>query len=62
MIDLTTVAKGTRLRLAGGLVGQVEQNLGDGEWVRVKLVEVPPGKGEVGDEELCHVTDIVAVM
>ncbi|MGA9866676.1 MAG: hypothetical protein WBQ75_09570 [Acetobacteraceae bacterium] len=61
MIDLSSLAEGTRLRIAGGVVAEVLGAV-DGEWVRVRLVEVPVGKGVVGDEELCHATDIVAVL
>jgi len=61
MLDLHTLQPGTRLRLAGGVVAEVVGAV-DGEWVRVRLVEVPAGKGAVGDEELCHATDIVEVL
>ncbi|MGH7155746.1 MAG: hypothetical protein ACREF3_17605 [Acetobacteraceae bacterium] len=62
MIDLSGLADGTRLRIAGGIVAEIVANTGDGEWVRVRLVEVPAGKGAIGDEELCHATDIVEVL
>ncbi len=62
MIDVASLAEGTRLRIAGGLVAEVVGNMGDGEWVRVRLIEVPAGNGAVDDEELCHATDIVAVL
>ncbi len=61
MIDLSALAEGTRLRIAGGIVAEVVRNMGDGEWVRVRLIEVPAGKGAAGDEELCHATDIVGI-
>ncbi|HEY5300624.1 MAG TPA: hypothetical protein VIJ55_08115 [Acetobacteraceae bacterium] len=61
MLDLHTLQPGTRLRLAGGVVAEVVGAV-DGEWVRVRLGEVPAGKGAVGDEELCHATDIVEVL
>ncbi|MEO9190874.1 MAG: hypothetical protein ABI224_12890 [Acetobacteraceae bacterium] len=60
-MDIADLAEGTRLRIAGGIVAEVVRAV-DGEWVRVRLVEVPAGKGAVGDEELCHATDIVAVL
>ena len=61
MIDVASLVEGTRLRIAGGIVAEVIRPI-DGEWVRVRLLEVPAGKGAVGDEELCHATDIVAVL
>ncbi len=61
MLDLGALEPGTRLRIAGGIVAEVVGAV-DGEWVRVRLVEVPAGKGAVGDEELCHATDIVEVL
>lgn len=60
-MDIADLAEGTRLRIAGGIVAEVVRAI-DGEWVRVRLIEVPAGKGAVGDEELCHATDIVAVL
>ena len=60
-MDIADLAEGTRLRIAGGIVAEVVRAI-DGEWVRVRLIEVPAGKGGVGDEELCHATDIVAVL
>jgi hypothetical protein len=62
VLDLTTIQNGTRLRVAGGIVAEVLDNMNDGEWLRVRLVEAPPGKGAPGDEELCHATDILEVL
>lgn len=59
MIDLSVLVPGTRLRIAGGIVAEVVGNVGDGEWLRVRLIEAPAGKGVPGEEELCHATDII---
>ena len=32
------------------------------EWARVRLLEVPQGRGSAGAEELCHATDIIEVV
>lgn len=61
MIDLAEVRDGTRLRIAGGIVAEVVGAI-DGEWLRVRLIEVPAGKGAAGDEELCHATDILELL
>lgn len=62
MVVVSDVPVGARLALAGGLTAEVIENLGDGEWLRVRLLTVPEGKGEAGAEELCHATDVVQVL
>jgi hypothetical protein len=60
MIVVTDIAPGAKLRIAGGLLAEVLENMGDGEWLRVRLLQVPQGSGaEAGSEELCHATDVV---
>jgi hypothetical protein len=61
MIELTGVQCGAKLRIVGGITAEVLESLND-EWVRVRLVEVPEGKGTVGTEELCHATDVIEVV
>ncbi len=56
MLDVISLTPGTRLRIAGGLLAEVVENLGDGEWLRVRLLE-PASRTET---ELCHATDIIA--
>ena len=60
-IELIGIEPGTRLRIAGGIIAEVLESLGD-EWVRVRLTEVPAGRGSVGAEELCHATDVIEVL
>ncbi len=62
MIELAEIQNGARLRIAGGIVAEVVGNLGDGEWLRVRLIEAPAGKGVAGEEELCHAADIVELL
>jgi hypothetical protein len=62
MIDVTSIAPGTRLRIVGDLVAQVVQNMNDGEWLRVRLVQQPETPGGGADEELCHATDVLEVL
>jgi len=60
MIVVTDIAPGARLRIAGGLIAEVVENMGDGEWLRVRLLETPGSSGAtVGSEELCHATDVI---
>jgi hypothetical protein len=61
MIELIGIEPGTRLRVIGGITAEVLEAIND-EWVRVRLVEVPDGRGTLGAEELCHATDVIEVM
>lgn len=57
MLAVTDVTSGTKLLIAGGLTAEVIENMGDGEWLRVRLLS-----GEdAGSEELCHATDVVQI-
>jgi hypothetical protein len=55
MLEVILLTPGTRLRIAGGLLAEVVENLGDGEWLRVRLLE-PASQTAT---ELCHATDII---
>ena len=60
MIVVTDITPGMKLRIAGGLTAEVLENMGDGEWLRVRLLDVPEGSSAtVGSEELCHATDVI---
>jgi hypothetical protein len=61
MIELIGVEPGARLRITGGITAEVIEAIND-EWVRVRLVDVPEGRGTVGAEELCHATDVIEVL
>lgn len=61
MFEVSSLSAGTRVRIAGDIVAQIVAVV-DGEWVRVRLLEVPADKGEPGAEELCHATDIIEVL
>jgi hypothetical protein len=57
MYAVNEVAVGAKLLIAGGLTAEVIENMGDGEWLRVRLLS-----GEAaGTEELCHATDVLEV-
>jgi hypothetical protein len=62
MVVVSDVPIGARLALAGGLTAEVIENLGDGEWLRVRVVAAPEGKADIGTEELCHATDVLQVL
>jgi len=62
MIDLMTLKPGDRLQLVKGIVAEVTENMGDGMWVEVRLIEAPERPAEIGAVELCHAQDIVKVL
>jgi hypothetical protein len=62
MIDLMTLKPGDRLQLTQKIVAEVTENMGDGMWVEVRLIEAPDSPDEVGNVELCHAQDIVKVL
>ncbi|MEA2740618.1 MAG: hypothetical protein QOH05_3925 [Acetobacteraceae bacterium] len=57
MLAVNDVVVGTRLQIAGGLSAEVIENMGDGEWLRVRILSGP----DAGAEELCHATDVLEV-
>jgi hypothetical protein len=62
MLDLMTLKPGDRLLLQKGIVADVTENMGDGQWVEVRLIEVPERPADVGAVELCHAQDIVKIL
>lgn len=57
MLTVSDVPVGSRLVIAGGLGAEVIENMGDGEWLRVRLLT----GDDAGAEELCHATDVLEV-
>ncbi len=57
MLVVNDVAVGTKLLIAGGLTAEVIENMGDGEWLRVRMLS----GDDAGAEELCHATDVLEV-
>ena len=57
MLAVTDVTSGTKLLIAGGLTAEVIENMGDGEWLRVRILS----GDDTGAEELCHATDVLEV-
>ncbi len=55
MLAVNEVVPGTKLLIAGGLSAEVIENMGDGEWLRVRILS----GADTGAEELCHATDVV---
>jgi len=61
MIELIAVKVGAKLSLIGDITAEVIEKIDD-EWVKVRLIDVPEGKGNSGDEELCHATDVREIL
>ncbi len=57
MLTVNDVPVGTKLRIAGGLTAEVIENMGDGEWLRIRVLT----GADAGAEELCHATDVQEV-
>lgn len=57
MLAVHDVAVGAKLLIAGGLTAEVTENMGDGEWLRVRVLT----GADAGTEELCHATDVLEV-
>ena len=55
MLAVSDVAVGTKLLIAGGLSAEVIENMGDGVWLRVRVLS----GSDAGAEELCHATDVL---
>jgi hypothetical protein len=55
MLVVSDVAVGTKLVIAGGLSAEVIENMGDGEWLRVRVLS----GADMGAEELCHASDVL---
>jgi hypothetical protein len=59
MVDVLGIKAGDLLKLRGGVVAEVVENMGDGEWLRVRVVALQDRAVGAGDEELCHYSDIL---
>ena len=57
MVAVNDIAPGRKLLVAGGLTVEVIENMGDGEWLRVRILS----GADAGAEELCHATDVLEV-
>lgn len=57
MLVVNHVAVGAKLLIVGDLTAEVVENMGDGEWLRVRLLTGT----DAGTEELCHATDVLEV-
>lgn len=61
MINVISIEEGTRVKLATGAVAEVIENVGDGQWLSVRHLS-GPDESIIGEEELCHASDITAIV
>ena len=59
MLDVLGIKAGDLLTLRGGVLAEVVENMGDGEWLRVRVVALQNQTVAASDEELCHYSDIL---
>jgi hypothetical protein len=55
VLDVYRIEAGAKILIAGGLAAEVIENMGDGEWLRIRLLS----GDDQGAEELCHATDVL---
>lgn len=60
MLNVIDIMPGSKVALVGNAVGEVVENMGDGEWLLVRYLKVP--NGQAGAEELCHAQDVIRVI
>jgi len=61
-VHLMHLRPGQRLLLKNKATAEVVENLGDGIWVQVRLIDSPEDPSLVGTEELCHCEEVVRVI
>jgi len=59
MLDVLGIKAGDLLKLRDGVLAEVVENMGDGEWLRVRVVALRDRAVQVGEEQLCHYSDIL---
>ena len=61
MIDVMAIKVGTRLKLQEGVVAEVLENMGDGQWLQVRYLQ-SNRPADLGITELCHAQDVIDVL
>ena len=61
MLNLMSVTSGQRLRLHTGATGEVLENVGDGIWLQMRIVDHPSAPESVGNEGLVHCEEIAGL-
>lgn len=58
-VDVWNLAVGARVSLEDGVVAEVVSPTEDGNWIKVRYVEVPESPELVGTEDLCDADEIL---
>jgi hypothetical protein len=61
-VNLLEVQPGQRILMRNQVLVEVLENLGDGIWVRGRVLEAAQDPAAVGSEELCYCEDILQVL
>ena len=61
MIEFIGVPVGTKLKLQAGIVSEILERIDD-EWVKIRILESASPTAHLGDEELCHATDVIEII
>lgn len=62
MIDLWDLKVGDRIETRDGAAAEVAGETQDGEWIKVRYMEVEDRPSLVGTEDLCHEEEITHVV
>lgn len=61
-VNLLDVKPGQRILMKNQSLVEVVENLGDGIWVKGRLLEAPQDPSMVGSEDLCYCEEILKVL
>ena len=61
MIDLWKLGPGDRIETRDGAAAEITAETQDGEWIKVRYVEVEDQPSLAGTEDLCHEEEIAHV-
>jgi hypothetical protein len=62
VINVLTLAPGTRVRLVGDAIAEVVANPQDGVWLLLRYVAAPGNPEQVGTEEMVFAEDVLDIM
>lgn len=62
IINVMSLAPGTRVRLVGDVLADIVDNPQDGIWLLLRYVSVPSHPEQVGTEEMVFAEDVLEVL
>ena len=61
-VNLLDIQPGQRILMKNRAVAEVLENVGDGIWVRGRVIESPQDPALVGTEDLCYCEEVLQVL